>query len=56
MEATILESTISFNSLLADVLDALDEQWIAREGRFRPGGRVDLYTLGDDIWLEQFRY
>jgi hypothetical protein len=55
METELLETSLSFNTLLADLLEALDQQWISREGRFRPGGRVDLNTLGDDIWLEQFR-
>ncbi|KAJ6494600.1 hypothetical protein DFH09DRAFT_1290631 [Mycena vulgaris] len=53
--AQILEASLSFNELLAELLDAQDEQWIALEGRFRPGGRVNVYDLGDDIWLEQFR-
>ncbi|KAJ7702884.1 hypothetical protein B0H14DRAFT_3173381 [Mycena olivaceomarginata] len=45
-----------FHSIfLLPILEALDEQWIARECRFRPGGRVDLNTLGDDVWREQFR-
>jgi hypothetical protein len=52
METELLETTLAFNTLLANLLEALDKQWIAQEGCFRPGGHVDLNTLGDDIWLE----
>jgi hypothetical protein len=55
MESEILRAALSFNTLLADLLEALDEQWIMNQGRFRPGGRIDLNTLGDMVWLEQFR-
>jgi hypothetical protein len=55
METELLETTLAFNTLLADLLEAIDKQWIAQEGRFQPGGRVDLNTLGDNIWLEQFQ-
>ncbi|KAF8160115.1 hypothetical protein K438DRAFT_1776658 [Mycena galopus ATCC 62051] len=55
MEVQILEASLSFHELLFDLLDTLDNDWINRQGRFRPNGRVDLYDLGDDIWREQFR-
>ncbi|KAF7292162.1 hypothetical protein MIND_01243300 [Mycena indigotica] len=56
MERLILQSSIGFYSLLQDVLEQQDQEWIAREGRFRPGGRISLDDLGDDIWVEQFRF
>jgi len=56
MEAEILASCIAFLQFLHKTLEKLDEeQWKNEKARFQPGGRVDLYTLGDTQWLEQFR-
>jgi len=55
MEAQILASHVAFLQFLHDTLEKLDEEQMKHEeGRYRPGGKVDLYTLGDDQWLEQF--
>jgi hypothetical protein len=37
MKIELLETTLAFNTLLADLPDALDKQWISQEGRFQPG-------------------
>ena len=56
METEILASRLAFDRFLLDILEKLDEeQAIKNAGRYRPGGKVDLDSLGDDQWLEQFR-
>ena len=56
MEAEMLASRLSFFELLNQVLEKWDEEESTNEeARYRPGGKVDLYILGDDQWLEQFR-
>lgn len=56
MATTFLASRIAFNRRLLEVLaeadDLVEEQ---TAGRMRPGGRVRLESLGDDVWLQQFR-
>jgi hypothetical protein len=57
MEAQILARRLAFLQFLDQTLEKWDEeQWRDQKPRFRPGGKVDLYSLGDDQWLEQFRY
>ncbi|KDQ31559.1 hypothetical protein PLEOSDRAFT_166716 [Pleurotus ostreatus PC15] len=57
MATTFLASRIAFNRRLLEVLaeadDLVEEQ---TAGRMRPGGRVRLESLGDDVWLQQFRF
>lgn len=60
MQSMILEQRLSFMKLLEGLLDASDNEAMntAKEatGSMRPGGPVNLDTLGDTVWLEQFRY
>jgi len=45
-----------FYQTLLDLLQAQDEEHLQWQGRFREGGKVDLDTLGSEVWLEQFRH
>jgi hypothetical protein len=56
MSSFILSRRIAFNNQLQEAIEDLQEEEVARGGRFRPGGRVDLDKLGDTVWKEQFRY
>jgi hypothetical protein len=37
MKIELLETPLAFNMLLADLPEALDQQWNSQEGRFWPG-------------------
>jgi hypothetical protein len=37
MKIELLETPLAFNTLLANLPEALDQQWISQEGRFWPG-------------------
>jgi len=54
MEAEILEELAEFYQTLLDLLQAQDEEHLQWQGHFREGGKVDLDTLGFEVWLEQF--
>ncbi|KAJ7482435.1 hypothetical protein FB451DRAFT_1170301 [Mycena latifolia] len=55
-EIQILLAAKSFHELLDDLLDALDAEWLSQaDGRMRPGGRIDLASLGQTVFFEQFR-
>jgi len=56
MEAKILEESAEFYQTLLDLLQAQDEEHLRWQGSFREGGKVDLDTLGSEVWLEQFRH
>ncbi|KIJ30245.1 hypothetical protein M422DRAFT_268296 [Sphaerobolus stellatus SS14] len=56
METFILECQMAFNKLLEQVFHDLDQQFIEQQGSTRPGGKVDLYELGDTVWKDQFRF
>ncbi|KIJ47401.1 hypothetical protein M422DRAFT_248788 [Sphaerobolus stellatus SS14] len=56
METQILESSLSFIKLLNSLLEAVEVEFIQKQGELRPGGKVNLYELGDTVWKEQFRY
>ena len=56
MEAEFLTHRLSFFQFLHSILKKWDEeQWKDQQARYWPGGKVDLYSLGDSQWLEQFR-
>jgi hypothetical protein len=55
MQALILARSLAFTKELEDLVDSLEEEEEALSGRYRPGGRIDLNELGDDIWQDQFR-
>lgn len=55
-EVEILLAAKGFHQLLSDLLDEVDQEWLSKaEGRMRPGGRIDLESLGQAIFFEQFR-
>jgi len=56
MEAKILEESAEFYRTLLDLLQGQDEEHVRWQGCFREGGKVNLDTLGSEVWLEQFRY
>ncbi|KAJ7451871.1 hypothetical protein FB451DRAFT_1185925 [Mycena latifolia] len=54
-EIQILLAAKSFHELLDDLLDALDAEWLSQaDGRMRPGGRIDLASLGQTVFLNSF--
>ncbi|KAF7371893.1 hypothetical protein MVEN_00046700 [Mycena venus] len=56
-EVEILLAAQSFHQMPGDLLDALDEEGILEaQGRMRPGGRIDLASIGETIFLDQFRF
>ena len=56
MEAEFLAHRLSFFQFLHSILEKWDEeQWKDQQARYRPGGKVDLYSFGDSQWLEKFR-
>ena len=56
MEAEFLTHRPSFFQFLHSILEKWDEeQWKDQKAQYQPGGKVDLYSLGDGQWLEQFR-
>jgi hypothetical protein len=57
-EVEILLAAKGFHQLLSDLLDEVDQEWLSKaEVRMRPGGRIDLGSLGqlEAIFFEQFR-
>jgi hypothetical protein len=56
MEAAIIEESLGFSELLSDMLSTRETQLLNARGSLRAGGRLDLCQLGDDVWLDQFRY
>ncbi|KIJ55434.1 hypothetical protein M422DRAFT_240056 [Sphaerobolus stellatus SS14] len=56
METQILESSLSFIKLLSSLLEAVEVEFIQKQGELHPGGKVNLYELGDTVWKEQFQY
>jgi len=55
-EAEIWEESAEFYRTLLDLLRGQDEEHLRWQGSFREGGKVNLDTLGSQVWLEQFRY
>jgi hypothetical protein len=56
-EIEILIAAQGFHQLPGDLLEALDNEWLSQvHGRMRPGGRIDLASLGQAIFFEQFRF
>jgi hypothetical protein len=56
-EVQILLAAKGFHQLLADLLDALDEEWISQaQGRMWLGGNIDLAALSQTVFLEQFQF
>jgi hypothetical protein len=53
MQKAILESRLRFTALLKVIANEWDENINDSQGR--PGGRVDLDTLGDTDWMRFFR-
>lgn len=56
IEAEILEQRLAFDALVLDMLQELDKTMQALEGRYRPGGPINLDRLGNNVWLRQFQY
>jgi hypothetical protein len=54
MEKAVLESRIRFTATLKAVSDAWDD--LPEASQLHPGGRIDLNALGDDKWMDVFRY
>jgi len=55
METQILQDSVSFLTLVEEMLKAQDEDFLCRAGSLQPGGRIDLNNMGDNVWLEQFQ-
>ncbi|KAF7343200.1 hypothetical protein MVEN_01751200 [Mycena venus] len=56
-EIDILIAAQGFHQLIGDLLEALDDEWLSQvHSRMRPGGRIDLASLGQAIFFEQFRF
>ncbi|KAF8147431.1 hypothetical protein K438DRAFT_1989661 [Mycena galopus ATCC 62051] len=56
-EIEILLAAKNFHETLERLLDALDEEWISQsQGRMRPGGKLDLASLSQSVFFEQFRF
>ena len=56
MSSTILERRIKTRKLLLEILEGMDAELEDGELCMRPGGPIDLSSLGDNVWREQFRY
>lgn len=56
METRILQDTVSFLDLVSKLLATQDKEFPQSAGSLRPGGKINLDQLGDNMWLEQFRY
>jgi hypothetical protein len=55
-EIEILLAAQGFHEMLGTLLETLDAEWISTtEGRMRPDGKVNLASLGEAIFFEQFR-
>jgi hypothetical protein len=55
-EIEILLAAKSFHEMLGDLFDDLDAEWLSQmDGRMRPGGKMDLASLGQAVFFEQFR-
>jgi len=56
METQILQDSVSFLTLVEEMLKAQDEDFLCTAGSLQPGGRIDLNNMGDNVWLEQFQF
>lgn len=55
-EIEILLAAKSFHETLEHLLEALDEEWISQsQGSMYPGGKLDLASLSQSVFFEQFR-
>jgi hypothetical protein len=55
-EIEILLAAKSFHEMIGDLFDALDAEWLSQvDGHMRPGGKIDLASLGQVVFFEQFR-
>lgn len=56
MESELIARRIEFTRFLLELLDKYEDlEAEEKEARFRPGGKIDLSTLGEQQWLENFR-
>jgi len=55
MASQILQDSVSFLTLVEELLKAQDDDFLRGAGSLRPGGRIDVNNMGDNVWLEQFR-
>ncbi|KIJ24503.1 hypothetical protein M422DRAFT_274703 [Sphaerobolus stellatus SS14] len=56
MEEIIIARRLSFYNLMEDLAEELVQELLVQHGRFREGGKINLFKLGDVVWKDQFRF